>query len=42
MRITLTNSHLFSVGMDAMLTIFDIKDKDPKRDINELQQLKPS
>jgi len=28
--------------MDGMLTIFEIKDKDPKRDIKDLQQLEPS
>ena len=32
MRITHTNTHLFSVGMDGMLAIFDVKDRDPKRD----------
>ena len=32
MRITHTNQHLFSVGSDGMLAIFDVKDRDPKRD----------
>lgn len=32
MRITHTNTHLFSVGRDGMLAIFDVKDRDPKRD----------
>ena len=32
MRITHTNTHLFSVGCDGMLAIFDVKDRDPKRD----------
>lgn len=32
MRITHTNTHLFSVGKDGMLAIFDVKDRDPKRD----------
>jgi len=35
-----TNSHLFSVGMDGMLAIFDVKDRDPKRDTESLQALK--
>lgn len=42
MRITHTNTHLFSVGMDGMLAIFDVKDRDPKRDTESLQQLKYS
>ena len=35
LRITHSNSHLFSVGSDGMLCIFDVKDRggaDPKRD----------
>jgi hypothetical protein len=32
LRITHTNTHLFSVGCDGMLAIFDVKDRDPKRD----------
>ena len=32
MRITHSNTHLFSVGADGMLCIFDVKDRDPKRD----------
>lgn len=32
MRITHTNTHLFTVGSDAMLSIFEVKDRDPKRD----------
>ena len=32
LRITHTNTHLFSVGADGMLAIFDVKDRDPKRD----------
>ena len=32
LRITHTNTHLFSVGVDGMLAIFDVKDRDPKRD----------
>ena len=41
LRITHTNTHLFSVGMDGMLAIFDVKDRDPKRDPEGVQgQLK--
>jgi len=41
LRITHNNTHLFSVGMDGMLAIFDVKDRDPKRDPEGVQgQLK--
>ena len=41
LRITHTNTHLFSVGMDGMLAMFDVKDRDPKRDPEGMQgQLK--
>ena len=40
LRVSHTNSHLFSVGQDGMLTIFDIKDRDPKRETDSLLQLK--
>lgn len=36
LRTTHTNTHLFSVGMDGMLAIFDVKDRDPKRDAEGL------
>ena len=42
LRITHTNTHLFSVGMDGMLCIFDVRDRDPKRDTESLQSLKCS
>ena len=32
LRITHNNTNLFSVGADGMLAIFDVKDRDPKRD----------
>ena len=37
LRMTHTNTHLFSVGMDGMLCIFDVRDRDPKRDTESLQ-----
>lgn len=40
MRTTHNNTHLFSAGTDGMLCVFDIKDRDPKRDPEGLMQLK--
>ena len=37
LRISNTNTHLFSVGQDGMLAIFDVKDRDPKRDPEGVQ-----
>ena len=31
MRLDSTNTHLFSVGQDGMLCVFDIKDRDPQK-----------
>ena len=31
LRLNSTNTHLFSVGQDGMLCIFDIKDRDPQK-----------
>jgi len=30
-------THLFSVGVDGMLCIFDVKDRDPRRDAESSQ-----
>ena len=32
LRITHTNTFLFSTGVDGMLSIFEVRDRDPKRD----------
>ena len=37
LRINHSNTHLFSVGQDGMLAIFDVKDRDPKRDPEGVQ-----
>ena len=40
MRVTANNTHLFSVGADGLLCIYDIKDRDPKSAENLANQLK--
>ena len=43
LRITDMNTHLFSVGVDGMLAIFEVKDRDPKREPEAvLGNLEPS
>ena len=32
LKLTNTNTHLFSVGQDGMLAMFELRDRDPKRD----------
>ena len=41
LRMNFENTHLFSVGQDGLLCIFDVKDKDP-RGLKGEQSLKPS
>ena len=41
-RTTSNNTHLFSVGQDGLLCIFDIKDRDPKSQESAQLQLKYS
>ena len=41
-RTTSNNTHLFSVGQDGLLCIFDVKDRDPKSQESAQLQLKYS
>ena len=41
LKLNNTNTHLFSVGYDGMLAMFELRDRDPKRDaIDSLGGLK--